>query len=45
MNLMFFQAAMGVYLLAAAGYIAYIIKPVQKWAATASLWMPLATPT
>ncbi len=42
MNLMFFQAAMGVYLLAAAGYIAYIIKPVQKWAATASLWITFA---
>jgi cytochrome c-type biogenesis protein CcsB len=38
MNLTFFQVAMGIYLLAAAGYIAYIIKPEQKWVATASLW-------
>ena len=39
MNLTFFQAAMGVYLLAAAGYIAYIVKPEQKWTATTSLWI------
>ena len=38
MNILFFQAAMGVYVLAAAGYIAYIIKPEMKKAATASLW-------
>jgi cytochrome c-type biogenesis protein CcsB len=39
MNLTFFQAAMGAYLLAAVGYIAYIIKPEQKWTANASLWI------
>jgi len=38
MNLLFFQAALGVYLLAAAGYVAYIIKPERKWIANASLW-------
>jgi cytochrome c-type biogenesis protein CcsB len=38
MNLLFFQAAMGVYLCAAAGYIAYIIKPERTWIAGASLW-------
>lgn len=39
MNLIFFQAAMGIYLLATAGYIAYIIKPDRKWTAGASLWL------
>ena len=39
MNLTFFQAAVVIYLIAAAGYIAYIIKPEQKWTATASLWI------
>jgi cytochrome c-type biogenesis protein CcsB len=39
MNLMFFQAAIGVYLLAAAGYIAYIIKPHRQWIAKASFWL------
>ena len=38
MNLVFFQLAMCVYLLATAGYIAYIITPERKWAATASFW-------
>jgi len=42
MNLLFFQLAMGVYLLAAAGYIAYIIKPEQKWTAPASLWVTVS---
>ena len=42
MNLLFFQLAMGVYLLAAAGYIAYIVKPEQKWTAPASLWMTVS---
>jgi len=42
MNLLFFQLAMGVYLLAAAGYIAYIIKPDQKWTAPASLWLTVS---
>jgi cytochrome c-type biogenesis protein CcsB len=39
---LFFQLAMGVYVLAAAGYIAYIIKPERKWAATASLWVTVS---
>ena len=38
MNIFFFQAAMGAYLLSAAGYIAYIIKPELKRVAGASLW-------
>jgi cytochrome c-type biogenesis protein CcsB len=38
MNLIFFQAATGAYVLAAAGYISYIFKPDQKWAGKASLW-------
>ena len=42
MNLTFFQAALGVYLLAAAGYIAYFIKPERKQVATASLWITAA---
>ncbi len=42
MNLLFFQAATGAYLLAAAGYIAYIIKPERKWTAGASLWATVA---
>lgn len=42
MNLLFFQLAMGVYLLAAAGYITYIVKPEQRWAASASLWVTLS---
>jgi cytochrome c-type biogenesis protein CcsB len=37
MNILFFQAAMGTYLLTTAGYIAYIIKPERKWTALASL--------
>jgi cytochrome c-type biogenesis protein CcsB len=37
MNILFFQAAMGAYLLTAAGYISYFIKPERKWAALASL--------
>jgi cytochrome c-type biogenesis protein CcsB len=39
MNLTFFQAAMGVYLIAAAGYIVYIFRPEKKWVASASLWI------
>jgi len=42
MNLLFFQAAMGVYLCAAAGYLAYIIKPQRTWIAVASLWATVA---
>jgi len=37
MNIQFFQAAMVVYLLAAAGYIAYIIAPEKKNRAVFSL--------
>ena len=39
MNLYFFQAAIAVYVLAAAGYIAYIIKPGRKGIAWISLWV------
>jgi cytochrome c-type biogenesis protein CcsB len=42
MNLLFYQAATGAYLLAAIGYIAYIFRPDQKWAAGASLWATVA---
>jgi cytochrome c-type biogenesis protein CcsB len=42
MNLLFFQAATGAYLLAAAGYVAYIIKPDLKWTGGASLWATVA---
>jgi cytochrome c-type biogenesis protein CcsB len=38
MNLMFFQAAVAVYVISTAGYIAYIIQPERKWLAGASLW-------
>ena len=38
MNIIFFQAAMGVYLLSAAGYIVYFIKPELNTAARASFW-------
>lgn len=37
MNILFFEAAMGAYLLSTAGYVAYIIKPEKKWTAGASL--------
>ncbi len=42
MNILFFQAAMVIYLLSAVGYIFYIIKPEFKQAATASLWAAIA---
>lgn len=42
MNLYFFQAAVGAYLLAAAGYAAYFIKPDLKQAAEKSLWVTVA---
>jgi len=42
MNLIFFQAAMGVYVLAAAGYIRYFVKPERKATAVASLWATFA---
>jgi cytochrome c-type biogenesis protein CcsB len=38
MNILFFKAAMGVYLLSAAGYVAYLIKPEKKRVAAFSLW-------
>jgi cytochrome c-type biogenesis protein CcsB len=38
MNILFFKAAMGVYLLSAVGYIIYIIRPERKRIAAASLW-------
>jgi cytochrome c-type biogenesis protein CcsB len=42
MNLLFFQATMGVYLCSAVGYISYIIKPERTWVARASLWATVA---
>jgi cytochrome c-type biogenesis protein CcsB len=42
MNLLFFQAATGAYVLAAMGYISYIFKPDKKWAGEASLWATFA---
>jgi cytochrome c-type biogenesis protein CcsB len=42
MNLLFFQASIVVYALAAAGYIAYLVKPEHKGLATASLWATFA---
>jgi cytochrome c-type biogenesis protein CcsB len=37
MNLLFFQAAMVVYLVSCVGYITYIARPELKWTAAASL--------
>lgn len=42
MNILFFQAAMIVYLLAAIGYVTYIFKPELKQVAGASLWATVA---
>jgi len=42
MNIYFFQAALGAYLLAAAGYVAYFIKPDLKQVAKTSLWVTAA---
>ena len=42
MNLLFFQAATGAYLVAAAGYISYIFRPDKKWASSVSLWATVA---
>ncbi len=42
MNILFFETAMGVYLLSAAGYVTYIIKPDLKRVASASLWTAFA---
>src|SRR5574337_1252210 len=42
MNIHFFQAAMVIYLLSAAGYIVYILKPELKQAAAASFWAAAA---
>jgi cytochrome c-type biogenesis protein CcsB len=42
MNLSFFYAAMAGYLLAAAGYIAYFIKPERTQTAALSLWATFA---
>ena len=42
MNLLFFQAATGAYLAAAAGYISYMFKPDKKWVSGASLWATVA---
>jgi cytochrome c-type biogenesis protein CcsB len=39
MNLLFFQIATGLYLLATAGYITYILNPERKWTSSASLWV------
>ncbi len=42
MNILFFQAATIAYVLAAAGYIFFIIKPSHKWTGEAALWATLA---
>jgi cytochrome c-type biogenesis protein CcsB len=42
MNILFFEAAMVVYVLAAIGYVAYIIKPDMKQAASVSFWAAIA---
>ncbi len=42
MNILFFEAAVGAYLLSAVGYITYIVKPERKWMARASLWAAFA---
>jgi cytochrome c-type biogenesis protein CcsB len=42
MNLIYYQAAMGVYLLATVGYIAYFVKPERKLVASLSLWAAFA---
>lgn len=42
MNLLFFQSAVVVYLLATVGYLAYMVKPDQRWTAAASLWTTVA---
>ena len=42
MNLGFFYAALCGYLLAAAGYIAYIIRPERSKTASISLWLTVA---
>lgn len=42
MNILFFKAAIVLYLLSAVGYISYIIKPELKRVADASLWAALA---
>lgn len=38
MNIIFFEAAMGVYLLSGVGYVTYFIKPEMKRVASASFW-------
>jgi cytochrome c-type biogenesis protein CcsB len=42
MNLYFLQASIGAYVLATAGYVAYIIKPDLKQVAEKSLWAAAA---
>lgn len=42
MNILFFQIALAAYVLSAAGYIAYILKPDRSWTGTASLWIAAA---
>lgn len=42
MNLLFFHAALGGYLLATAGYVAFIINPERSRAASLSLWTTAA---
>ncbi len=42
MNILFFKAAMGVYLLSAAGYVTYLIKPEKKRVAAFSFWAAFA---
>jgi len=42
MNLVFFYSSLGIYVLAAAGYIAFLVKPQLQWSAAVSRWMTLA---
>jgi cytochrome c-type biogenesis protein CcsB len=42
MNIIFFEAAMAIYVLSAAGYITYIVKPDLKPAAGLSRWAAVA---
>jgi cytochrome c-type biogenesis protein CcsB len=42
MNLVFFHSAIGAYVLAATGYIAFIVKPHLRWFAVSSRWITVA---
>ena len=42
MNMLFFEAATALYLLSAAGYLLYIVKPDVKRTAGIALWTAVA---